>query len=180
MTDTTTPLTASPLTLDSVTAKALHVPAEMILQVASGLEDPAVIAGRFGFEPAEWKQLEAWPPFVQQVGRIREEMKSTGLDFVLDARLKAKELSDTLFVRALQADTSFGQLHETMKTFAELGDLKPKKDVSVAGAGGAGFSIQINFGPPPSQPQPTHQVIDVTPHPEPLAEDNPFVLPEPK
>ena len=75
----------------------------MVLQIASGLDDPMVIAERYGYTTEEFTALQAWTPFVQEVAKCRAELEKSGFDFVIDSRLKAKELSNVIFLRAMIA-----------------------------------------------------------------------------
>jgi hypothetical protein len=166
----------------NVATKALRVPAEMVLQVASGLDDPAAIAARYGYTPEEFTALSSWTPFVQEVAKVRAELEKSGFDFVLDSRLKAKELSNVIFLRALKDDATFGQVHDAFRTFTEFADLKPKPLASSlpGGAGSPpGFSISIVFkGEKPAQ----LPAIDITPTTveepprEVMGTRNPFVI----
>lgn len=174
-----------PLTThDTLAERALRVPAEMVLQIASGLDDPPAIAARYGYSAEEFKALSEWVPFVQEVAKVRAELEKSGFDFVLDSRLKAKELSNVLFLRAMKDDTTFSQVHDAMRTYAELGDLKPKPVPAPGAPGGGsnpGFSISIVFSG--EQPPAPHRsaVIDVTPTealPETMGTRNPFIAVE--
>jgi hypothetical protein len=113
-------------THNSLPEKALRVPAEMVVQIASGLDAPEDIASRYGYTPEEFTALKAWTPFVQEVAKCRAELEKSGFDFVLDSRLKAKELSNVIFLRAMNTDATFGQVHDAFRTFTEFADLKPK------------------------------------------------------
>jgi hypothetical protein len=172
-----------PLTThDTLAERALRVPAEMVLQIASGLDDPPAIAARYGYSAEEFKALSEWTPFMQEVAKVRAELEKSGFDFVLDSRLKAKELSNVIFLRAMKDDATFGQVHDAFRTFTEFADLKPKPAPAPGAPGNGsnpGFSISIVFSgkaPPAS----SHPVIDVTPAtddtPAPFAPSNPFVI----
>jgi hypothetical protein len=149
-------------THNSLPEKALRVPAEMVLQIASGLDTPQDIAQRYGYTEEEFVALSQWTPFVQEVAKCRAELEKSGFDFVLDSRLKAKELSNVIFLRALAPDATFGQVHDAFRTFTEFADLKPKSVENGSRTLNAppGFSISIVFkGEKPSGTP----VIDVTP-----------------
>ncbi len=177
----------------TLAAKALRVPPEMVLQIASGLDDPVDIALRYGFTAEEFTSLQAWQPFQQEVAKARAEIEKSGFDFVLDARLKAKELSNVIFLRAMSTDATFTQVHDAFRTFTEFGDLKPKPPPTAnqANPGGpSGFSINIVLNSDPRvqrDPNSKNHTIDITPTPAsltieaPLAETmgtrNPFVTP---
>src|SRR4249920_2070386 len=151
-----------PLTThNNLAERALRVPAEMVMQIASGLDTPEDIATRYGYTAEEFAALSSWTPFVQEVAKVRAELEKSGFDFVLDSRLKAKELSNVIFLRALKDDATFGQVHDAFRTFTEFADLKPKQLASSlpGGAGSPpGFSISIVF----KTPDPKNAAIDVT------------------
>jgi len=182
-------LLQTPGSAQTLAEKALRVPPEMVLQIASGLDEPQDIAHRYGFTAEEFASLQAWTPFVQEVAKVRAELEKSGMDFTLDSRLKAKELSNAIFLRAMNTDATFGQVHDAFRTFTEFGDLKPKPPPTAnqGSPGQAGFSINIILSNDPrSQRDPNSKpgvtTIDVTPTAtveEPLREvigtRNPFV-----
>lgn len=164
--------------------KALRVPPEMVLQIASGLDTPEDIAARYGYTPEEFASLQAWTPFVQEVAKVRAELEKSGFDFVLDSRLKAKELSNVIFLRAMCTEATFSQVHDAFRTFTEFADLNPKsknpQNPTGPGANVPAFSINIVLN---QKEQPPHDpkgiTIDVTPDTEPppiMAPRNPFII----
>jgi hypothetical protein len=167
---------------NSLPEKALRVPAEMVLQIASGLDKPEDIAARYGYDEETFTALKAWQPFVQEVAKVRAELEKSGFDFVLDSRLKAKELSNTIFLRAMATDATFGQVHDAFRTFTEFADLKPKPAQNMVPANApSGFSITFVLNTPPeAKPDPKNATIDVTPVEEPPKEvmgtRNPFTV----
>jgi hypothetical protein len=158
--------------------KALRVPPEMVLQIASGLDDPAEIAQRYGYDEQQFTALQAWQPFVQEVAKCRAELEKSGFDFVLDSRLKAKELSNAIFVRAMASDATFGQVHDAFRTFTEFADLKPKPASATPTQGSApAFSINIVLNPNTTPSSPHPHVIDLNVEPPPveiMGTRNPF------
>jgi hypothetical protein len=160
----------------SLSTKALRVPAEMVLQIASGLDQPEEIAARYGYDADTFAKLKEWLPFVQEVAKVRAELEKSGYDFTLDSRLKAKELSNNIFLRAMASDATFGQVHDAFRTFTEFADLKPKQVQSNATPQTAGFSINIVLNQTPKNPKTV--TIDVTPEVPPrevMGTRNPFV-----
>ena len=170
----------------SVAEKALRIPPEMILQIASGLDTPLDIALRYGFTETEFKTLEAWQPFQQEVAKARSDLEKTGVDFTLDSRLKAKELSNVIFLRAMNHDATFGQIHDAFRTFTEFGDLNPKNknqaNATSANPGTPAFSINIvlsNHPRPTSSHHPHFKDVsptDIT-HPAPILADYTVEIP---
>lgn len=137
---------------------ALSAPQELILQVALGMEEPAEIAARYGFEGEAWEKLQAYRPFQIAVEKQKAELEASGLTF----RVKAKALTEDVFEEAYKIarsnDATLMQKLEFIKLGAKLADMEPKANTQVAA--GPGFSISINF----STPKPENKVIDITPN----------------
>lgn len=142
----------------------VDVPAEMVLAIAVGLEEPADIARRFGFEGTKWDALSAWKPFQDAVQARAAELEQSGYTFRLKSAMRADMLSDQVFIEAMGHDATLGQKMEAMRTFARLGDLEPKAQTAVA-AQGSGFSITINIPAPPAAiaPAPLVERVDTAP-----------------
>jgi len=136
--------------------QTVEVPAEMILQIATGMEDELEVAGRFGFDAVRYAALKTWPPFVSQVEAKRKELQASGVTFRLQTAYMAEDLAKDVYRIAKSNEATFLQKLETMRTFAKLADLEPKAN-TVATTGPA-FSISINLTPPP----PKEKVIDGT------------------
>jgi hypothetical protein len=134
---------------DESALAAVDVPAELILQVATGLEDPADVARRFGFEGDRWASLAAWPPFQEQVAQKRLELQRTGVTFRMKCAFMAEDLITDVYRTAKQNDTTLLQKLETTKTLAKLADLEPKQDKQTQQ--GTGFQININIPPMPTK-----------------------------
>lgn len=136
---------------------ALSAPQELILNIAIGMEEPAVIAARYGIEGADWANLQAYRPFQIAVEKQKAELEASGLTF----RVKAKALTEDVFEEAYKIarsnDATLMQKLEFIKLGAKLADMEPKANTQVAA--GPGFSISINF----STPKPENKVIDITP-----------------
>lgn len=128
--------------------RALDVPAEMVLQIATGLEDPADIARRFGFEEDDWRALASWQPFRDQVVAKRMELQKSGVTFRIQCAYMAEDLGKDVYRIAKMNDATLPQKLEAFRTMAKLADLEPKQTQQVNQAG-PGFSISINFGAPP-------------------------------
>lgn len=140
---------------------ALNVPQELILQVAIGMEDPAEVASRYGFNIDEWKKLEQWKPFQDAVAKQKSELEQSGLTF----RIKAKALTEDVFEDAYKIarsnDSTLMQKLEFIKLGAKLADMEPKNTSQVAA--GPGFSISINFSSPKPENPEKSKIIDITP-----------------
>lgn len=121
-----------------------QIPAEMVVAMAQGLEEPVDIAARFGFGGDRWNQLSEYPPFKAAVSSKRAELEKSGWVFRTKAAMQAEMLMDQVFVSAMSNDVGLMQKLETLKYLTKAGNLEPKEDKQVQA--GAGFQIQINLG----------------------------------
>jgi hypothetical protein len=119
-------------------------PAEMVVALAQGLEEPENIAVRFGIGPDTWKTYAEYPPLKAAVEAKRAELSKNGWVVRTKAAMQAEMLMDQVFVQSMSHDTGLGMKLETLKTLIKVGGLEPKED-KMASAG-AGFQIQINLG----------------------------------
>lgn len=133
---------------------ALQVPVEMVLQLATGMEDEYAVAGRFGFSRDKYTALSMWGPFQQELERKRAELQQSGQTFRMKMNYMASDLADDLYLRAKSNEVPLLQKLETFRTMAKLADLEPKANAQVQA--GPGFSITINF----TQPQEKGNVIE--------------------
>ena len=142
---------------------ALSASQELILNVAMGMEEPEVIAARYGVEGDDWVKLKAYRPFQIAVEKQKAELEASGLTF----RVKAKALTEDVFEEAYKIargnDATLMQKLEFIKLGAKLADMEPKNTTQVAS--GPGFSISINFSTPKPDMSKESQIIDITPEP---------------
>lgn len=135
----------------------VDIPPELIMGIATGLEDPKELAYRHGIVGVQWEQLCKWKPFLDAVAKQRAELEANGFTFRLKAKLLTEDVFDEAYKIAKSHETTLMQKIEFVKLGAKLADMEPKQSAQVAS--GPGFSISINFsGPPPEK-----KVIDVTP-----------------
>lgn len=124
--------------------RILDVPAEMVVEIATGMEEPKDIASRYGFDAAQWEKLSVWKPFLDSVAQQRAALEKDGYTF----RIKVRALTEDVFTDAYKIarsnDTTLLQKLEFVKLGAKLGDMEPKNTVQAEV--GAGFSITINMG----------------------------------
>lgn len=125
-------------------------PAQMIYDIAAGLEEPVEIASRYGYTVTEWNRLEEHQPFRTAVAQARSELEKGGHAVRTKARWMTEILIEDLFLRMKQEGTTVGQLQESVRILSKLGDLEPKPNVA-AGPSGPTSSVQIIFsgGPAP-------------------------------
>jgi len=122
----------------------LEVSPRFILEIASGIRDPADIAEDEGFSPEAWEALKVYPPFVAQVEAKKAELKATGYSFRMKSAFIAEDLLAGLYEKATEQGASFHTTLELAKFTARAAGLDaPAKDEETAGAV---FSISINLG----------------------------------
>ena len=125
-------------------ARAIDVSQEMVLEIASGREQPAVIAARYGYEGMDWERLREWKPFVHAVEAQRAELERSGHNF----RTKAQALTEDVFIQAYKIAklnaTPLLQKLDFIKLGAKLGGMEPLPQQ--AQSSGPGFYININLG----------------------------------
>lgn len=132
----------------------LDVPAQLVWECAAGVEDPSIVADRFGFSGDKWTRLSCWPPFIQAVQRQRAEFEREGVTFRLKAGLMAEQVMDQMFKQAVGTDSTILQKLSVFNALVDVSGLKPEKKSAVQADAGAAprFSITINIpntGPTP-------------------------------
>ena len=131
----------------------LDVPPQLVWEIAAGLEDPAVVAERFGFTGRKWERVSQWPPFITAVQAQRSEFDKNGVTFRLKAGLMAEQMMDQMFKQAVSTDSTILQKLSVFNSLVDVAGLKPDKKATVDPAGQAPkFSITINIpqaGPTP-------------------------------
>lgn len=129
----------------------LDIPPQFIWECAAGLEDPAAIAQRFGFEGDKWERLAQWPPFISAVQTQRAEFERNGMTFRLKAGLMAEEMMAMMFKQAVSNDSTILQKLSVFQALTDVAGLKaPKNDTSNVNTAPK-FSITINL-PQTTQP----------------------------
>jgi hypothetical protein len=135
----------------------LDIPPQLVWECAAGLENPADVAARFGFEGDKWERLSQWPPFITAVQAQRSEFERNGVTFRLKAGLMAEEMMSQMFKQAIGVDSTILQKLSVFNSLVDVAGLKPdKKQVDTTANAAPKFSITINF---PNQ-QPTPVTID--------------------
>jgi len=141
----------SPTALDAHVT--LDIPPQLVWECAAGLEDPVVIAQRFGFEGDKWERLAQWAPFITAVQVQRAEFDRSGVTFRLKAGLMAEEMMSQMFKQTISADSTILQKLSVFQSLVDVAGLKPDKKLSSADQNAAPkFSITINIpqaGPSP-------------------------------
>lgn len=116
----------------------------MVAEIAMGMHEPADIAYRYGISRSEFALLEKNTAFCAEVATKRAEYERGGQTVKMKAQLMTENLMDDMFLRAKHPQASLGQIQDTVKILAKLGDLEPKNNAQVVAPGG-GTSVQIIF-----------------------------------
>lgn len=106
-------------------------PAEMMLELAKGLEEPVAIAERYGYTPVQFSSLVEWEPFRKEYERMVNKLESEGVTFRNKAVLYATDLLDRVYAAAKRPDVTLPQLLEAAKYMTKAGDLDPKQSVNI-------------------------------------------------
>ena len=136
---------------DPPARQAIDINPEMILQIATGMEEPMVIAGRFGITAEEFTLLSQWPPFQSMVASKREELAKAGTPFKIKSAFYCEDVMDRTYLAMCSPDATIPQRLDFIRTTAAFADLVPKPASTVNS--GTGFSISIVF-PPGMAPTP--------------------------
>ena len=122
----------------------LDIEPKMILEIASGVRDPAEIVEEYGFSPDQWIALQKYDPFIRLVDDKKAELKASGWTFKMKSALIAEELLGDLYVKATEEGASFHTTLELAKFTARAAGLDaPVREMAQAGSG---FSIVIDLG----------------------------------
>lgn len=135
----------------------LDIPPQLVWECAAGLEDPVLVAQRFGFEGEKWERLSQWPPFITAVQAQRSEFERNGMTFRLKAGLMAEEMMAMMFKQAVSVDSTVLQKLSVFNALTDVAGLKAPKVDANAGNAAPKFSITINI---PQAPGPTPITID--------------------
>lgn len=125
--------------------KFLDVPPQMALAIASGIEDPARVAERHGFDEDQWEALKVFEPFVKLIEAKKVELRTAGVTFRLKCGMISEMMLDDLYTAAIAEGTSFSSKLEFTKFASKAAglDAPPKEENDRAGPA---FSIVINLG----------------------------------
>lgn len=132
----------------------LSIPASMVTEVASALEDGKVVASRYGYSDQDWDVISKTPAFVKAVSTAKAEMDRNGTTFKLKASVMADALLDDMFSTAMKADVPLKDKATALSLLTRVAELEPKTNTQVQA--GPGFSITINI---PSVPVEDKQVV---------------------
>jgi hypothetical protein len=137
---------------DPPAKQAVDINPEMLLQIATGLEEPLDIAQRYGFNEEEFAALSNWPPWQAALEAKRTELQQTGVTLRIKSAFMAEDVLQRAYLAVCGHDATLPQKMDFIRLAAKLGDVEPKPNFNAA-AQGNGFSISINFSSPPPVPQ---------------------------
>lgn len=120
----------------------MAVDPEFIQECATGVEDCASIARRYGYTDDEWAQLERDEWFNLEVERAIAERKKAGKVFTTKAAVMSEQLLENLFRESMKANIPVKDKATVLAILAKLGNLEPAK-TQQEGPSGPGFSITI-------------------------------------
>lgn len=135
-----------------------NVPAELVIACAQGLEDPDVIAERFGLTGPSWVQLKESKPFQLAVAEKKAELEKNGWVFRQKAAMGAEMVLEKVIVDLMSNETGTNTRLEGLKTLAKLANLEPKEEKVQSSA--PAFQISINI-PGNTLTLDTNNVIDL-------------------
>jgi hypothetical protein len=115
----------------------------MLVEIAFGIEPPASIASRYGYDATSYAELEHQTWFQKALGEKQAELNSQGWNFKAKMGMLAEDLLTDAYVAAKAAESAAIKL-EVAKYLTKVADLEPKQSLNVAPGGG--FMININMG----------------------------------
>ena len=141
------------------TPKPIDISQNMILDIATGWEEPEAIAARYGYEGIAWERLKAYKPFLQAVEAQRAELERDGSIFRSQAKALGADVYMDLYRMAKSGETTFGQKQGFVELSAKLGDMIPKAAQAQTAPAG---SVTIMFTTGGRADPMTIDAIDVT------------------
>lgn len=153
----------------------LHVSAEMMLELALGLEPPIIVAKKYGYELSDFLKLQSMPGFNEQILNDRARLRDEGYTWQAKATLMNQELIRDLFI-----DAKAGMKPELkLELSKHLSDMTGARKPAAGAAQPSGPLFQINITIPENARGPTNvkaliegqkaaakpMVLDMTPSP---------------
>lgn len=148
-----------------------HVPAQMLTEIAFGLERPVAVAYRHGYSPEDYELLEQQDWFTRQIEIKKAELRASGWTSKQRFTMMAEDLMEQCYKYATASDNTQTKL-EVAKYAAKLADIEPKNNAPNLGIG-TGFSININLSGSKNKnittidaaPKTTYGLVDLPPAP---------------
>lgn len=143
-----------------MTSIPFNVSADMLMELALGLEPPGDIAARYQFTPTDFERIQSTTWFKRALAQKKQELEDNGYTFRAKMALLAEDqILDTY--RAIRASDSLTLKLELSKYLTKLADLEPKQ--ALTAAQGGGFMININLGNSSAETKLQKAVIDIDP-----------------
>jgi hypothetical protein len=125
----------------------LHVPSEMIMELALGVDPPATVANKYGYAGLkDLVRLQNTPGFNDAVLRERQRLTDEGYTWAVKSRMMLESLIEKQFKDALASGV--WRPEDQLKLSALLMDMtgtrKPPQALT-PGAGGPAFTINITI-----------------------------------
>lgn len=134
--------------------KGVMPPQQMLLEIAGGMEEPAVIASRYDYTYSEFLALSETTWYRSQIVHFEAELRATGVTFSRKAAMLCEDLMEDVFKMA-KVSTDPEYVLKAAQWTAKMGRLEPVKETAaVAGnaGGSAVFQISFGFSQPGAQP----------------------------
>jgi hypothetical protein len=131
----------------------LHLPSEMMLELAMGLEPPITVLQKYGFQLKDLVALENQAWFNDALMRERERLRDEGYVWQAKARLMNESLIEELFK---QSRAGALRPEVTMDLIKTLGDMTGQRKPPQTAAGANGPMFQINITLPENPRGPTN------------------------
>lgn len=116
-------------------------PADMMIELAKGLEEPVEIAERYGYNAIQYAALANWEPFRKEYDRLVAKLEAEGVTYRNKAVLYATDLIDRVYAAAKKPDVTLPQLIEAQKLLSKAADLDPKPAQTTQS--GATYSVKL-------------------------------------
>lgn len=122
----------------------LNVPAEMILDLALGINPHDKIAQKYGISEHELLKLHTQDWFNRQLNEQRTSLEKAGFDFKAKVRMLAEDMVVDAYHAAKKSDAVTPKL-DVAKHLTKLAGLEPQTGPNAAQGSGPSFSISISL-----------------------------------
>lgn len=144
--------------MTNLTLLPTSIPADMVLRIAQGLEEPLEVASDHGYDEATYELLEQQDWFRSAIISKKNELERDGFVLKYKAGVYAENLMENVYSQARGEDVRLSDRLDALKYFSDIAGLKPKE----AFASGPGFSITINMADGADISAPVFQPLEAT------------------
>lgn len=131
----------------------LGYPPTFTLEIALRTNSTRATCEAYGITEEEWDLIRFDPTFLADLQRAVESLKDTGMSYKLKAKLHAEEFQKTTWRMVHDPLTPPAVKADLVKFTARVAGYDVPPSALVAGAGGTGFSININFNGDKPEPR---------------------------